>query len=84
MVTGRFDPSPGHDRQDHHPLPTVRQPMDPNETLRAIRDLARLILESDQDQSHRAEELAEAVDALDTWLGRGGFLPDAWATPDRA
>ncbi len=26
-----------------------------------------------------AEEIVEAAEALDGWLSKGGFLPDAWA-----
>jgi hypothetical protein len=33
----------------------------------------------DVDLATRANALAEAFDALDTWLSRQGFLPGAWA-----
>lgn len=61
--------------------------MDPNETLRRLRDIAALVLHlADTDDNGVPEpmlEMAELFDGLDTWLTRGGFLPDAWATPDR-
>lgn len=57
--------------------------MDPNETLRRIRELYRSILESDIKASitveTEAEELAELVQALDGWITNGGFMPTKWA-----
>lgn len=54
--------------------------MDPNETLRRIRDLAEKI--NAKPAVHYlaayAEELAEHVEALDGWLSKGGFLPRGW------
>lgn len=54
--------------------------MDPNETLRRMRVLA-----SDLDDNPTLDTvesvaygLAECVTALDDWLSRGGFLPEAW------
>ena len=62
--------------------------MDPNATLALLRDAAALVLHlADTDDNGVLEpvvEMAELVDALDTWLTRGGFLPDAWATPARS
>lgn len=55
--------------------------MDPNTALANARTAARLILaDADADASHSAlaDELAEAFEALDGWLSRGGFLPDSW------
>ena len=65
--------------------------MDPNETLRKIREAARdvrLALDSyanDTDPLTRAfalaassDSLADATEALDEWLSKGGFLPSAW------
>ena len=56
--------------------------MDPTETLRRLRELVTSVsveaiedvtaLESD------ALELAECFEALDTWITKGGFLPNAW------
>lgn len=51
--------------------------MDPNATLRRIRELTnrevteRLTLDETQ-------ELRELFDALDGWITSGGFLPVAW------
>jgi hypothetical protein len=51
--------------------------MDPNATLDRIRDL--------QGQAQASQrpllllmELSEAVQDLDEWLSKGGFLPDTW------
>lgn len=50
--------------------------MDPNEALRRVREHITHILNDDGDCD--VTELAEAFDALDGWLTRGGFLPAAW------
>lgn len=54
--------------------------MDPNETLRQIRAYAKQMREDTDPGVLRAHalDLAESVEALDEWLIRGGFLPDAW------
>jgi len=60
--------------------------MDPNETLRKARAAAGALIalidgsESSVDDRllTEAEDLAEAFQALDSWLSRGGFLPTAW------
>ena len=56
--------------------------MDPNETYR---DLIRAWSEFQQyrerahtDAFYAAERMADAVEALDTWIRGGGFLPSAW------
>ena len=54
--------------------------MDPNACLKAIREL---IAEVSTGSEIDAERLAELVDALDTWISRGGFLPAAWRVPSR-
>lgn len=51
--------------------------MDVNETLRELRRLADLILNTPE-RDIAASELAEHFAALDDWLCRGGFLPAAW------
>jgi hypothetical protein len=59
--------------------------MDPNETLKSIRDLAAEILRNDGYDRVAGDRLAEEVTALDKWLSTGGFLPDAWLdAADRA
>ena len=58
--------------------------MDPNATLSELRDL----LLSMQETRERAEVVdpedidrsIELFNALDAWIGRGGFLPTAWLT----
>lgn len=56
--------------------------MDPNATLARIRELTASLLDSDADTGTAAsigDQLAEHVQALDEWLVKGGFLPQAWA-----
>lgn len=56
--------------------------MDPNATLYRMLDRARAIIaaidEGSENVADDANELAEAVENLDEWIRRGGFLPDAW------
>ncbi len=55
--------------------------MDPNETLLTLRRLASWLSDGNGNEVTREEagrELAEAFESLDTWLSRGGFLPDEW------
>ncbi len=52
--------------------------MDPDETLRRLR---RAVVEQPGDE---CGEIGELVDALDGWLSRGGALPQAWRTFQRA
>lgn len=56
--------------------------MDPNETLRLMREALEdsSLLEGDAADRAR-EDVCEYVRALDEWLTKGGFLPDAWARP---
>lgn len=56
--------------------------MDPDETLREIRDLTQRI-EDTNDESETfdlAAALTERVRALDEWLSKGGFPPAGWRT----
>lgn len=55
--------------------------MDPNEALK----LARAAVQDYRDNhpaNDAADALAEAFEALDGWLSKGGFLPAAWAKRD--
>jgi hypothetical protein len=52
--------------------------MDPNETLARIRELTTLAFEKEIGRAE-AEELAELVMSLDTWISGGGFLPSDWS-----
>jgi hypothetical protein len=59
--------------------------MDPDETLREIRELAAKLQgnywedEPDWDNELEASNrLTELVQALDEWLSKGGFPPRAW------
>lgn len=58
--------------------------MDPNATLRRMRQLTAAIHAADDAAdphaaAEAATELAELFDALDKWLSRGGFRPSAWS-----
>jgi hypothetical protein len=61
--------------------------MDPNETLATLRteagDIITCIATDPEGSDGRiiaaAADMAEAFEALDEWLSKGGFLPDAWA-----
>lgn len=48
--------------------------MDPDKCLADIRYLVEQLPADDG----AASALAERVQALDEWISRGGFLPDAW------
>lgn len=55
--------------------------MDPNQTLRQLRRLAAMRHAGGRTQDEwdaAADELAELFEALDRWLSRGGFPPEAW------
>ena len=52
--------------------------MDPNQTLTEIRALAAHVAMTEEWDRDDAKELATLVQALDEWLSRGGFLPEAW------
>lgn len=54
--------------------------MDPNETLRRIREIAQMDVRTWKARGHwtEVEELVEHFRALDSWLSSGGFFPDAW------
>ena len=58
--------------------------MDPNATLAELRRLIReyqyrsdMLLRIDDEH---ADPIIERIGALDEWLTKGGFLPDAWKT----
>ncbi len=53
--------------------------MDPNTNLQRQRQLCASLLDGDVgDTADLAVELAELARALDEWISRGGFLPQAW------
>lgn len=54
--------------------------MDPNEALRLIREAIKRMQAASHadDYTDAASDLADAVQALDEWLTRGGFLPEEW------
>ena len=51
--------------------------MDPNTTLAALRRACEEYWEYGP-TDHAVRQLVEGFDALDGWLSRGGFQPDAW------
>lgn len=55
--------------------------MDPNEALKQAREALQTWDNSlDRDEARdAAEQLARTFEALDQWLSRGGFLPNAWS-----
>lgn len=63
--------------------------MDPNETLRIIRDLCQYIVDEAYDEDGEwigenpiasfAVDLADDITALDNWIVNGGFLPTEWS-----
>ena len=55
--------------------------MDPDETLAQLRAAVTASRGAD-DAGEHLDRIVELVDALDTWLTRGGFLPAAWRHPD--
>lgn len=56
--------------------------MDPNETLKQLRERAKLTLEHGTEYDSDPL-LAELFTSLDDWLRKGGFLPDGWSAPCR-
>lgn len=55
--------------------------MDPNETLQRLREAVEKYQESTEveDALSILAELVDEFEALDGWLSKGGFLPEAWA-----
>jgi len=54
--------------------------MDPNANLAEQRRIVARMLdeESEHIDTGDAVRLAELAQALDEWISKGGFLPDAW------
>jgi ADP-heptose:LPS heptosyltransferase len=69
--------------------------MDPNANLEELRELVRKLIKQIDNDPNPWEGLTGAIDAddidrvlelaqaLDGWIGRGGFLPDAWSGDGR-
>ena len=53
--------------------------MDPNEALDRLRAFVQQVNLHGRFTTETVESVAEAADALDTWLCAGGFLPEDWA-----
>jgi hypothetical protein len=59
--------------------------VDPNTALTDIRDLIAHTYTADGPAAEDScRRLYELVEALDGWLSKGGFLPDAWRTASSA
>jgi hypothetical protein len=60
--------------------------MDPNAALKNIREAVGELRNQDDDGvldgTSQVGFLLESVEALDEWLTKGGFLPDAWSTQE--
>jgi hypothetical protein len=52
--------------------------MDPDSTLKTIRDLLDEYYHGDVETDTFAEYMAEAVNNMDEWLSKGGFKPKGW------
>jgi len=58
--------------------------MDPNASLKGIRDLVKTIVKDYEDPEGNgvdqddAASLASYCETLDAWLSKGGFLPQDW------
>ncbi len=54
--------------------------MDPNETIREMRELAHGISNTygDEESLWAGKCLAEFFEDLDEWISKGGFLPRDW------
>lgn len=56
--------------------------MDPDTTLQELRALAHELIFCDEDNREKLEANAvrtgELIQALDEWITKGGFLPEAW------
>lgn len=53
--------------------------MDPDATLDEIAALADKHEAEDGLDTHDTARFVELVTALDTWVSKGGFLPESWA-----
>lgn len=55
--------------------------MDPDANLARVRELTRRLSDPQlpAERERATDELVEHVEALDEWLSKGGFLPQAWA-----
>lgn len=59
--------------------------MDPNETLRITRDEIKKAsnARTTEEYSDHASAAMDAMEALDEWLSKGGFLPEPWKRKER-
>lgn len=52
--------------------------MDPNETLRSLRELVEQVYNEEGDVNDQLEDFAGYFEDLDGWISKGGFLPRDW------
>jgi len=54
--------------------------MDPNTALSTLREARETFSNAENDETalDAAQDMSEAVSALDEWLSKGGFLPEEW------
>ena len=54
--------------------------MDPNANLKEQREIVARMIDEDSESvdTGDAVRLAELVEALDSWISAGGFLPTSW------
>ena len=54
--------------------------MDPEEVYQEMKNAAGMVINADDEwmAADNGLKLAEAFQALDEWLSKGGFLPRAW------
>lgn len=62
--------------------------MDPNANLDEQIRIARAVLDANEDEPMEDPEgdlrrMCELVEALDSWIRRGGFLPKVWERKER-
>lgn len=55
--------------------------MDPNETLKKIRNLCEKVKGRPKNIDVISDEFVEAFQDLDEWIKKGGFLPEDWQRP---
>jgi hypothetical protein len=61
--------------------------MDPNAALANLRDtyapLRNMLAATNGNLAEAAEDMLNAIEALDEWLSKGGFPPAAWSPFNR-
>jgi hypothetical protein len=80
-----FGGAGGRHSTDPKWLQSKEKLMDPDETIRRMRELAAALtgpgLRTNAERARLGADLADQVEALDGWLSRGGVRPQAWIRP---